>query len=43
MAVSEALTAQFEPQTIKSGNYEAQRQLRFPSRAWAWAEDNVAA
>lgn len=29
MAVSEALTAQFEPQTIKSGNYEAQRQLDF--------------
>ncbi len=29
MAASEKLIAQFEPLTIKSGNYEAQRQLDF--------------
>ncbi len=29
MAASEKLIAQFEPQTVRSGNYEAQRQLDF--------------
>jgi hypothetical protein len=29
MAGSEKLIAQYEPQTIRSGNYEAQRQLDF--------------